>query len=148
MALLKVVIASHLIYTLCGASPDIFNASKFKCSLGNKLLSRFLEHCDGDAWPHPSPQASLLILEAWYLLRSFRGKWGNLQHAWRSLLAMPGWVLYHRTDKIGYLVLQSSRYSCVTHPLSRVGLLYQTRGRGRCDSRRSTLAATSLNGIG
>ena len=96
------------------ASPDIFNASKCKCSLEDKLLSRFLEHCDGDAWPHPSPQASLLIPEAWYLLRSFRGNWSNLQHAWRSLLAMPGWVLYHRTDKIGYFVLQSSRYSCVT----------------------------------
>ena len=95
-------------------SPDIFNASKCKCSLGDKLLSRFLEHCDGDAWPHPSPQASLLIFESWYLLRSFRGIWGNLQHAWRSLLAMLGWVLYHRTDKIGYFVLQSSRYSCVT----------------------------------
>ena len=44
----------------------------------------------------------------------FRGHWGNLRHAWRSLLVMLGWVLYHRTDKIGYFVLQSSRYSCVT----------------------------------
>ena len=82
--------------------------------LGDKLLSRFLEHCEGDAWPHPSPQASLLMPHVWYLLRSFRGHWGKLQHAWRSLVAMPGWVLHHRTDKLGYFVLQSSRYFCVT----------------------------------
>ena len=95
-------------------SPDIFKASNCKCRLGEEIISRFLEHCEGDAWPHPSPQASLLIPEAWYLPRSFRGHWGNLQQAWRSLLAMLGWVLYHRTDKIGYFVLQSSRYSCLT----------------------------------
>ena len=109
----------------------------------------------GDAWPHPSPQASLLIREAWYLLRSFRDRWDNLQHAWRSLLAMLGRYLYHRTDKLGNLVLQSVRYSCLSdnnmaalHPQSRVGPLYQTRGRGRCDSRRSPLAASSLDGVG
>ena len=88
---------------------------------------------------------SLLIPEAWYLLRSFRGNWGNLQHAWRSLLAMLGWVLYHRTDKIGNFVLQSSRYSCVTwRPCIRChGSVYFIRlgVEGRCDSRRSTLAS-------
>ena len=133
-------------------SPDIFNASKCKCSLGDKLLSRFLEHCEGDAWPHPSPQASLLIPEAWYLLRSFRGHWGNLQHAWRSLLVMPGWVFVPQ-NRQDWLLCPSEqsvflRDTAALHPQSRVGLLYQTRGRGRCDSRRSTLAATSLDGIG
>ena len=29
-------------------------------------------------------------------------------------VAMPGWVLHYRTDKLGYFVLQSSRYFCVT----------------------------------
>ena len=49
----------------------------------------------------PSPQACLLIPESWFLQRSFRDH-GQLA------------PLYHRTDKLGYFVLQSSRYSCLT----------------------------------
>ena len=78
-------------------SPDIFNASKCKCILGDKQLSRFLQHCEGDAWPHPSPQASLLIPEAFFPppLEQLAAR-----------VALSG--------KIGYFVLQSSRYYCVT----------------------------------
>ena len=126
-------------------SPDIFNASMCKCSFGDKLLSRFLEHCDGDAWPHPSPQASLLIPE-------FPRQLGQL--AARVALS-PGdaWLGFVPQNRQDWLLCPSEqsvflRDMAALHPLSRVGLLYQTRGRGRCDSRRSTLAATSLDGIG
>ena len=71
-------------------SQDIFKASKCKYRWREKLLSRLLEHWEGDAWPHPSPLASLWIPEAWYLPRPFRCYWGTLQHAWRSLPGKAG----------------------------------------------------------
>jgi hypothetical protein len=68
-------------------------ASKF--SMGADVLDSL--HEDPASWPSPSPMSYKVRVTAWSCMQHFQGDVAKVQLSWLSLLAMPGYMLYHST---------------------------------------------------
>ena len=67
------------------------NSAKY--SLGAAMLDT-MQSAKPD-WPSPSPDAYKLRCDAWRTALHFDGEPDLMKRTWMSLLAMPGYVLFH-----------------------------------------------------
>lgn len=74
-------------------------------------------------WPSINPESMSKNGLRWRLAVSVAGDWAKVEAAWLSALVQPGFVVYHRTEKTPFLVIQSCQHGflCCRAPIRKVG---------------------------